>query len=441
MTKGRKHYLLKIFDQTLMDFSIDVDSMGSIYVDIIDISSEWKHLLPLQMLPEPNTRNVVEWLEGRTIPKNRQFVDRILSAAGLSVGDTLGILDVSKGLSVNDSYWLDDCSNELYFSDINLFDNRFDETLALIAYTGYTPSQRRKAGLSSEWTTDGQFPKAWRREKDGIYLYKAGSDGFANAGMEPYSEYLASQVAEAMGLEHVNYDLKQWQGRLASVCKLMNTKEIAFVPFWKATGQSRFPQTLAVAWACSKELFEQKQDMIIFDALICNIDRHGANFGVLRSNLTGQVLGMAPLFDHNLSLFARDMPRDYAHFFERADTAHQPTASNLSFLQEAEIVMSERHHEMLRSLIGFEFRQHPDYPIDTERLDALNRFISQRTRQLLAIPVVDERSLQRDLEKVLSNIDNPIPIKIANDHFRTRKPTQTTEKTDPSLEKASHIHR
>ena len=57
----------------------------------------------------------------------------------------------------------------------------------------------------------------------GIYLYKGGSSGAANTGNEPYSEYYACQIAQAMGLNSVNYDLKRWKGILASKCKLFTS--------------------------------------------------------------------------------------------------------------------------------------------------------------------------------------------------------------------------
>lgn len=40
------------------------------------------------------------------IPKNRAFVDEILKTVGLSHNDTKEIIDVCKGLSLNDSYWV-----------------------------------------------------------------------------------------------------------------------------------------------------------------------------------------------------------------------------------------------------------------------------------------------------------------------------------------------
>ena len=45
--------------------------------------------------------------------------------------------------------------------------------------------------------------KSWRRIKNNILLYKSGTEGFANSGLEPYSEYYASQIAKTMDLHYV----------------------------------------------------------------------------------------------------------------------------------------------------------------------------------------------------------------------------------------------
>ena len=196
MTRETKSYELKIYDQSLMRFEAAYDAFGSLKLEITDIDSANAHLLPLNLIVDQDEKSLASWMEGRTIPKNRAFVEQILSTAGLTRNDILGILDVSKGLSINDSYWLDDGKSDVTFDEINLFDNRFDEVLGLVAYTGYTPSQKHKAGVSSEWTLGGQFPKAVRRINDRLLLFKTGTSGARNLGKEPYSEYFAAQVAK-----------------------------------------------------------------------------------------------------------------------------------------------------------------------------------------------------------------------------------------------------
>lgn len=409
MEQRKKEYTLKMYDAPLMDLGVAMDEFGRLSVSVSSVEESRKNLFPMLLL-NPSPENARRWVDGRIIPKNRRFVDKILESAGLSIGDKIGILDVCKGLSVNDAYWLDDGLSEMRFADINLYDNELDETLALVAYTGYSSSQKHKIGLSTEWTTDGQFAKAWRRMDGQLYLFKAGSDGFANAGMEPYSEFFAAQIAECMGIPHVSYDLQQWKGKLASVCPLMNSKDISFVPFWIASGQSHFPSPLAAALAFSDEMFEQVRTMTVFDALIGNCDRHAANYGILRDNHTGRVLGLAPLFDHNLSLFARDMKEDFSHFLQRVDTVLAPATGHLTFKEEAEIVMGERQHEQLRKLLSFRLINHSLYPVPEDRLEALNIYLSARVRELLEIPVADETELRRRMKRERSRFEEPIAM-------------------------------
>lgn len=135
----------------------------------------------------------MKWLQRRVIPKNRAYVAEILKTFGLSVNDTKGIIDVCKGLSLNDSYWVVPQGFTGTFAQYNLYENRFSEILSLVAYTGIGQSDAAFT-TSPELTTNGMLPKAWRFiEGEGIYLYKGGTFGAANTGNEPYSEFYASQ--------------------------------------------------------------------------------------------------------------------------------------------------------------------------------------------------------------------------------------------------------
>ncbi|MBQ2525748.1 MAG: hypothetical protein II542_02780, partial [Bacteroidales bacterium] len=127
-----------------------------------------------------------------------------------------GIMDICLGLSLNDSYWVPQAGFTGTFAEYNLYENRFSEALSLIAYTGgYYDT--KKFRTSPELTTGGMLRKAWRYFEGGdIWLYKGGTEDFANAGNEPYSEFYASQIAEKMGLHAVHYDLQRWKGILAS---------------------------------------------------------------------------------------------------------------------------------------------------------------------------------------------------------------------------------
>ena len=149
------------------------------------INEKHKHLLPIGMSADSD--GLEKWLRSRVIPQNREFVDRILPKSGLSHNDTIGIINLCKGLSLNDSYWVVESGFKGTFEKYNLYQNRFAQTLALIAYTGYGSHARKGFTSSPEYTTNGTLRKCWRRIDGKIYLYKGGTSGAANTGNEPYS--------------------------------------------------------------------------------------------------------------------------------------------------------------------------------------------------------------------------------------------------------------
>ena len=201
-------YILKQYDYNLAHFDIyyDIEGFRVENFKIVEIN---KHLLPLNL--KQDNEGMAKWLKNRSIPKNREFVDKFLSKLGLNHNNTKGIIDICKGLSLNDSYWVVEDTFTKNFKECNLYENRFNNILALIAFTGYGSSIKSAFMSSPELTTNGMLAKCWRRIDGKIYLYKAGTSGFANSGKEPYSEYYASQIAKTMGINHISYNLKKWK--------------------------------------------------------------------------------------------------------------------------------------------------------------------------------------------------------------------------------------
>ena len=78
MTRETKSYELKIYDQSLMRFEAAYDAFGSLKLEITDIDSANAHLLPLNLIVDQDEKSLASWMEGRTIPKNRAFVEQIL---------------------------------------------------------------------------------------------------------------------------------------------------------------------------------------------------------------------------------------------------------------------------------------------------------------------------------------------------------------------------
>lgn len=384
-------YSLKIYDTELMKFSLEKRGLEGLVVEILSTNEECNHLMPLDM--ECTGEGILKWLERRVIPKNRTFVDQILKTLGLSHNDTKGIIDVCKGLSLNDSYWIVPEGFEGTFEQYNLYDNRFSEMLALVAYTG--AGQTKQAFTTSpELTTNGMLPKAWRFiEGDGIYLYKGGTSGASNAGREPFCEYYASQIAEVMGLNAVHYDLENWKGITASKCKLFTDIDTSFVPIGRIVKAGGIQKCLDYYDKMGKDFSEQIRSMLVFDALIYNEDRHFGNFGILRDNHTGKIVAPAPIFDNGLSLFCFAGREDIPNLEEYAKTRTNPYY--ISFEEVCVAVMGTKQKEQLRRMIGFKFTRHPKLNLPEEHLIAVERVLERRVRELLEIPVRSRKAPDR----------------------------------------------
>lgn len=376
-----EEYVLRLYDDDLLSFSLRQEGIEGLKAAIHEIYAQEPDLFPLDM--DLNDDGLLRWLQKRVIPKNRAYVAEILKTFSLSINDTKGIIDVCKGLSLNDSYWIVPKGFEGNFAQYNLYENRFSEILSLVAYTGIGQSDAAFT-TSPELTTNGMLPKAWRfMDGDGIYLYKGGTFGAANTGNEPYSEFYACQIAQTMGLNAVEYGLENWKGILASRCKLFTDIDTSYIPIGRVVRQGGLKACLAYYKELGPEAYEQIKSMLVFDAVIYNEDRHFGNFGILRDNRTGKVLGAAPIFDNGLSLFNFAMPDDFKDLDSYAKT--RGTAYGVSFESVCQEVMGPVQVRQLRKLIGFTFRRHPKLNLPEERLNAIERHIQKRVRQLLEL--------------------------------------------------------
>lgn len=374
-------YELRLYDTPLLEFILEERGL-SLTAEVVRVTDEQKHLLPLDL--QLTEEGIIRWLRHRVIPKNRTFVEEILKSLGLSVGNTKGIVDVCKGLSLNDSFWVVPRGFSGAFSEYNLYENEFSEILSLVAYTGMGQSNRQFT-TSPELTTGGMLPKTWHRMENGeIYLYKGGTSGAANTGNEPYSEFYACQIAQAMGLNAVAYDLERWKGILASTCRLFTDMDTAFIPIGRLVRSGGLQACLDYCAELGEHMLEAVHGMLVFDAVIYNEDRHFGNFGVLRDNRSGVIIAPAPIFDNGLSLFNYAMQDDISNLDEYAKTRF-PAYGDISFERICSEVMGKAQAQQLRRLIGFRFTRHPSINWPEERLEAIEVHLQRRVRQLLGI--------------------------------------------------------
>lgn len=377
------NYVLKQFDLPLLKFAVEED-LASPVLKVLCVNEAHKNLLPLDLKPEAGSLS--RWIRHRTIPKNRAYVHALLAKCGLNLNRPMSIIAVCKGLSLNDSYWVVEEGFEGSFDKYNLYENPINRILGLVAFTGYGSSNRTSLESSPEFTTNGMLPKCWRRMNGKVLLFKGGTSGASNAGNEPYSEYYAAQVAQAMGIDAIEYGLSKWKGVLCSTCELFTSKDYAYMPIGHIVTEGGFTAVFDYYQQLGEAFVQALRDMLVFDAVVCNTDRHFGNFGLMIDNATNTIARPAPLFDHGNSLFnfaGKEYLQNAELLQQYVDTLAPCTYGD--FIETAGKYMNGKNHDQLRRLLTFHFKRHSRYNLPSDSLRLIEEQVQKRARILLEL--------------------------------------------------------
>ena len=377
------NYVLKQFDLPLLKFAVE-ENLASPVLKILWVNEAHENLLPLDLKPEAGSLS--RWIRHRTIPKNRAYVHALLAKCGLNLNRPMSIIAVCKGLSLNDSYWIVEEGFEGSFDKYNLYENRFSQILGLVAFTGYGSSNRTSLESSPEFTTNGMLPKCWRRVNGKVMLYKGGTSGASNTGNEPYSEYYAAQVAQAMGIDAIEYGLSKWKGVLCSTCELFTSKDYAYMPIGHIVTEGGFAAVLDYYQQLGEAFVQTLRDMLVFDAVVCNTDRHFGNFGLMIDNATNTIARPAPLFDHGNSLFnfaGKEYLQNAELLQQYVNTLAPCTYGD--FIETAGKYMNGKNHDQLRRLLTFHFKRHSRYNLPSDSLRLIEEQVQKRAHILLGL--------------------------------------------------------
>lgn len=285
-----------------------------------------------------------------------------------------GFLQMSHALGLNDTLWVRPEVSTLRWADISLYANPFND---IAARTAFEAESRwpRPSSTSPEFTMDGSYPKCWRKETDGILMYKTGS-----TGLEPYAEFMAAQIAKTMqDVRVIEYGLKKSKSRLCSTCRLFTDESTGFVPAARLLPQNAPHNMTNALDLCSGLGFGQEFcDMVVLDAITFNQDRHMYNFGFLVDNDTFRIKSFAPLFDFNVSMlcFATNMDLEtdaaLAGYFERNDVGHKLGGD---FVEVAQALMTPERRARMPKTISLP--RHPLYNLPDERMARLAEIFEQ----------------------------------------------------------------
>ncbi len=186
------------------------------------------------------------------------------------------------------------------FHEINLYGNHLNNTFIDIALRGRQYTVENKY-LARDLSTNGCFPKAWQRTREGFRLLKDGGDHAVDR------ELLASQISRCFHVSQVLYEEDYFDGEKVSISENMTSTEYsiasmeAFEIYCQNHGQD--------AKTCILSLDKHNYYMMnIIDYLIGNTDRHWGNWGVLVDNSSNKPVCLHKLMDFNQAFHSYDTP-------------------------------------------------------------------------------------------------------------------------------------
>ena len=263
----------------------------------------------------PDGTGLGEWWKLRAIPDSRQGIRQVLSR--LSEATSQSLMLSSYGLSLTDHYWIQPVGQELYWKDLNFYENDFEDELGDIL----TDSERDRSvpdeisKLSPSVSVNGDMKKKWIIRGGRRYLLKV-NPGYHS--QQAVNEVIAGKLHERLGWKnYVSYEMGtiHISGREypCSLSPMFTSVETEFVSAYQIVAAYKVPNDVSLYEALIRQAVSLGADekevrafleyMILTDFILTNTDRHLNNFGFIYDPKQHRLSGMAPLFDTGNSLF------------------------------------------------------------------------------------------------------------------------------------------
>ncbi|MBD5455814.1 MAG: HipA protein [Lachnospiraceae bacterium] len=318
------------------------------------------------------------WLDKRQAAKHREHLRQLMAQCGCLSSE--GFIRITHATSLNDTFWVKEAAEKVTWEEISLYRNEFNEVISKISFEGTGLFEIDFSTTTPEFSTEGCFEKCWKREDNNIYLYKRGSTGARNAGLEPYSEFYAGQIGRILCKDFVDYSLTTLHKKTASKCILFTSEEDGFTSLSNLFQRRMTPNEMLEYYSRigSEDAFRR---MIVFDAVTFNTDRHMGNHGVIFDNDTLTVKRMAPVFDNNQSMLPYAEEDDFLHIADYLKSKIPRIGED--FVNIAKAAMTSEIRSDLINLQGIKFSYADSSRFTRQRLSAIEKIINDQIRGIL----------------------------------------------------------
>lgn len=252
---------------------------------------------------------VRDWLLRRMFPIERDNSKILSMLAGVAQSVTssskLRFVLATYAVSLIDSYWVKTESENITYAKVSLYNTgRFN--ISPYTLLGEIPTLEVVKSLLTnnshpDFSTDGMFPKSWVYENGEWFLYKTDK---TTDKINTISEVEAYNIAKCFtGLQVAEYELVDLNGTLCSKCKCIHKDGYSVI---HCSELYEFCSNNGLEYEDTVNLLFDKSlaNMIVYDYLVFNTDRHIDNYSFFMNNETGNIEGLTPMYDLNQALVA-----------------------------------------------------------------------------------------------------------------------------------------
>ncbi len=150
---------------------------------------------------------------------------------------------------------------------------------------------------------------------------------------------------------------------------------------------------------------ENFEDLMIFDAIIGNTDRHLGNFGMFIDNNTNKILEPAPIFDNGLSFLNHltlEEIKDKNYLIKEYNNKIT-NCFNQTFEEVIKLYVNERHLESLEKLKDFRLEKNKNYNLSDDWLKGFENNIRENAKNF--IEIFKEKELEKEITKLAETLD------------------------------------
>lgn len=265
----------------------------------LDIKNE--KLLPLFL---KRVNDADKWLETRAVDSHRANSRLLKKALRLTEKDDVSTVIFANGATITDNYWIRPIGSTMQYSDVTFKYDFFSKRIAKLAIDGdfsaFNYVAKNSRSTTYELTNVGSFEKCWKMINSKWWLFKKATQ------REQFSEIFISKLGHAIGINTAIYE--KYNDCVKSL-DFTDGAKVNFEPALSFMGDNEdYDDVIAMLKKLCPKAIPDYIRLIFLDTITANPDRHTGNFGLLRDIDSGEIIGLAPCFDHNMALISRGYP-------------------------------------------------------------------------------------------------------------------------------------